>query len=175
MIRHLYLHIPFCARICPYCAFYKDLLDRSQTARFCEALLRDLDKQCAAFDISAKTIYFGGGTPTALTTSQLEFLLEGFHQRLDLSALEEWTIEANPGSVSARKAALLAKLKVNRISLGVQSWDDGLMKIISASAQARSPLSECGAGKILPITARMLTAFFPDNRQLARQKISIAR
>src|SRR6059058_4645791 len=89
-IRHLYVHIPFCARICPYCAFYKDLLDRSQTARFCEALLRDLDKQCTAFDMSAKTIYFGGGTPTALTTSQLEFLLERFHQRLDLSTLEEW-------------------------------------------------------------------------------------
>jgi len=129
-IRHLYVHIPFCARICPYCAFYKDLLDRSQTARFCEALLRDLDKQCTAFDMSAKTIYFGGGTPTALTTSQLEFLLERFHQRLDLSTLEEWTIEANPGSVSARKAALLGKLKVNRISLGVQSWDDGLLKIL---------------------------------------------
>jgi len=129
-ITHLYVHIPFCARICPYCAFYKDLLDRSQTARFCEALLRDLDKQCAAFDISPKTIYFGGGTPTALTTSQLEVLLERFHQRLDLSTLEEWTIEANPGSVSARKAALLGKLKVNRISLGVQSWDDGFLKIL---------------------------------------------
>src|SRR5712671_7271953 len=74
-IRHLYVHIPFCARICPYCAFYKDLLDRSETARFCEAILRDLDQQCAAFAISAKTIYFGGGTPTALTTLQLEFLL----------------------------------------------------------------------------------------------------
>src|SRR5213076_2744935 len=108
----------------------------SQSARFCEALLRDLDNQCAAFDISAKTIYFGVGTPTALTTSQLEFLLEGFHQRLDLSALEEWTIEANPGSVSARKAALLAKLKVNRISLGVQSWDDGLLKILGREHNA---------------------------------------
>ncbi len=135
-IRHLYVHIPFCARICPYCAFYKDLLDRSQTARFCEAILRDLDKQCAAFAISAKTIYFGGGTPTALTTSQLEFLLGGFHQRLDLSTLEEWTIEANPGSVSARKAALLRKLKVNRISLGVQSWDDRLLTILGREHNA---------------------------------------
>jgi oxygen-independent coproporphyrinogen-3 oxidase len=135
-IRHIYVHIPFCARICPYCAFYKDLLDRSQTARFCEAILRDLDKQCAAFAISAKTIYFGGGTPTALTSSQLEFLLGGFHQRLDLSTLEECTIEANPGSVSARKAALLRKLKVNRISLGVQSWDDGLLTILGREHNA---------------------------------------
>src|SRR6266478_6601305 len=93
-------------------------------------------QQCAAFAISAKTIYFGGGTPTALTTLQLEFLLGGFHQRLDLSALEEWTIEANPGSVSARKAALLRKLKVNRISLGVQSWDDRLLNILGREHNA---------------------------------------
>jgi oxygen-independent coproporphyrinogen-3 oxidase len=136
MTRHVYVHIPFCARICPYCAFYKDLIDRSQTTRFCEALLREVDQQCAAFAISAKTIYFGGGTPTALTTSQLEFLLEGFRQRLDLTALEEWTIEANPGSVSAPKAALLRKLGVNRISLGVQSWDDNLLKILGREHNA---------------------------------------
>src|SRR5205809_1173127 len=153
-IRHIYVHIPFCARICPYCAFYKDLLDRSQTARFCEALLRDVDNQCAAFDISVKTITFGGGTPTAVTRSQLEFLLDRCHQRLDLSALEEWTIEANPGSVSARKAALLAKLKVNRISLGVQSWDDGLLKILgrehNASQAEKSfhTLRDAGFGNI---------------------------
>ncbi len=125
-IRHIYVHIPFCARICPYCAFYKDLLDRSQTQRFCEAVLCELEESTSVFDVVPKTIYFGGGTPTALSASQLEFLLGGFHQRLDLSALEEWTIEANPGSVSARKAALLCKLGVNRISLGVQSWDNDL-------------------------------------------------
>jgi putative oxygen-independent coproporphyrinogen III oxidase len=130
MIRHIYVHIPFCARICPYCAFYKDLLDRSQTWRFCEALLRDLDQQCASLVLSPQTIYFGGGTPTALTTSQLEFLLGGFHQRLDLSSVAEWTIEANPGSVSARKAALLCKLGVTRVSLGIQSWDDELLKVL---------------------------------------------
>ena len=129
-IRHIYVHIPFCARICPYCAFYKDLLDRSQTGRFCEAILRDLDQQCASFALTPETIYFGGGTPTALTTSQLEFLLGGFHERLDLSSLAEWTIEANPGSVSARKAELLHKLGVTRVSLGIQSWDDELLKLL---------------------------------------------
>ena len=129
-IHHLYVHIPFCARICPYCAFYKDLLDRSQTSRFCEATLRDLDQQRASFTLSPETIYFGGGTPTALTTSQLEFLLGGFRERLDLSSLAEWTIEANPGSVSARKAAILRKFGVNRVSLGVQSWNDELLKLL---------------------------------------------
>jgi oxygen-independent coproporphyrinogen III oxidase len=129
-LRHIYVHIPFCARICPYCAFYKDLLDRSQTWRFCEAILRDLDQQYASFALTPETIYFGGGTPTALTTSQLELLLGGFRNRLDLSLLAEWTIEANPGSVSARKAALLRKLGVTRVSLGIQSWDDELLNLL---------------------------------------------
>jgi oxygen-independent coproporphyrinogen-3 oxidase len=129
-IRHIYVHVPFCARICPYCAFYKDLLDRSQTSLFCEALLRDLDQQCAELTLLPEAIYFGGGTPTALTTTQLGFLLRGFQERLDLSSLAEWTIEANPGSVSSRKAALLHELGVTRVSLGVQSWDNELLKIL---------------------------------------------
>src|ERR1700751_3548208 len=129
-VRHIYVHIPFCARICPYCAFYKDLLDRSQTWRFCESILRELEQHSSRFEISPQTIYFGGGTPTALTTAQLGFLLEGFRERIDLSSVEEWTIEANPGSVSPRKANLLRKLGVTRISLGVQSWDDKLLKVL---------------------------------------------
>src|SRR2546423_419170 len=136
-IRHLYVHIPFCARICPYCAFYKDLLDRSQTSRFCEAILSDLDLLRTRFAILPETIYFGGGTPTALTTGQLEFLLKRFAQHLDLSSLQEWTIEANPGSVSARKAALLRSLGITRISLGVQSWNDDLLKLLGREHNAR--------------------------------------
>ena len=136
-IRHLYVHIPFCARICPYCAFYKDLLYRSQTSRFCEAILSDLDLLRTRFAILPETIYFGGGTPTALTTGQLEFLLKRFAQHLDLSSLQEWTIEANPGSVSARKAALLRSLGITRISLGVQSWNDDLLKLLGREHNAR--------------------------------------
>jgi oxygen-independent coproporphyrinogen-3 oxidase len=136
-IHHIYVHIPFCARICPYCAFYKDLLDRSQTSRFCEALLQELvgcDRW--ARRLLPSTIYFGGGTPTALNIAQLELLLRGFHETLELSQLVEWTIEANPGSVSARKAALLKKFGVNRISLGVQSWDDELLKLLGREHNA---------------------------------------
>ena len=148
-VRHIYVHIPFCARICPYCAFYKDLLDRSQTSRFCEAVLRELGNlvgrsRCnvqsverAHLTILPSTIYFGGGTPTALNIAQLELLLRGFHEQLELSQLAEWTIEANPGSVSGRKAALLKKFGVNRISLGVQSWDEELLKLLGREHNAR--------------------------------------
>jgi len=152
MIRHIYVHIPFCARICPYCAFYKDLLDRSQTQRFCQALLLDLEqhqgkatsqsprrlgsRRSLPRHLSPLTIFFGGGTPTALSTAHLEMLLRGFHEQLDLSRLVEWTFEANPGSVSLRKAQLLRKFGVNRISLGVQSWDDGLLKLLGREHNA---------------------------------------
>ena len=145
-VRHLYVHIPFCARICPYCAFYKDLLDRSQTKQFCEAILAELVRTSRCGVRSAKrtdpailpfTIYFGGGTPTALNIAQLELLLRGFRERLDLSELVEWTMEANPGSVSARKAAVLKKFGVNRISLGVQSWDDELLKLLGREHNAQ--------------------------------------
>jgi oxygen-independent coproporphyrinogen III oxidase len=137
IIRHLYVHIPFCARICPYCAFYKELLDRSQTPRFCEAIVRELQTQTQDQPLSLTTIYFGGGTPTALTTAQLDFLLTSFHRSLDLSELIEWTMEANPGSVSATKALLLRRLGVDRISLGVQSWNGGLLKLLGREHNAQ--------------------------------------
>jgi coproporphyrinogen III oxidase-like Fe-S oxidoreductase len=143
LVRHLYVHIPFCARICPYCAFYKELLDRSQTQRFCNAIVRELEQvqEKATSESSQRlfpsTIYFGGGTPTALSTSQLESLRSGFHEQLDLSQLVEWTLEANPGSVSPRKAKVLRKLGVNRISLGVQSWDDEILKLLGREHNAR--------------------------------------
>ena len=140
-VSHLYAHIPFCARICPYCAFYKERADSSQTQRFCEALLRETQDLTERFAIQPETIFVGGGTPTALTTAQLEFLLGGFRDRLDLSRLVEWTVEANPGSVSPGKAALLREMGVNRISLGVQSWDDDLLKLLGrehSAAQAEA-------------------------------------
>ena len=135
-VSHLYIHIPFCARICPYCAFYKERADSSQTQRFCEALLREIERVAKRFAIELETVFFGGGTPTALTTAQLEFLLSGMRERLDLSRVTEWTVEANPGSVSPRKAALLRELGVNRISLGVQSWDDNLLKLLGREHDA---------------------------------------
>ena len=135
-IIHLYVHIPFCARICPYCAFYKERADSSQTQRFCEALLSEVDERRTRLRVAPETIFIGGGTPTALTTAQLGYLLGGFRDRLNLSAMREWTVEANPGSVSPRKADLLRSLGVNRISLGVQSWDDELLKLLGREHDA---------------------------------------
>jgi oxygen-independent coproporphyrinogen-3 oxidase len=130
LIRHLYFHIPFCPKLCPYCSFYVETGARNKTTAFLDALLREVDEAKAAHQLRPQTIYFGGGTPSALTCGQLEYLLNGLRARLDLHELSEWTFEVNPATVRADKARLLRDAGVNRISLGVQSWDDALLKTL---------------------------------------------
>ena len=87
-VAHLYVHIPFCPKICPYCSFYKETADRNKTGRFLDALLAEVTRQQipAAVALRPRTIFFGGGTPSALSTPQLEYLLGGLRERLDLCA-----------------------------------------------------------------------------------------
>ena len=127
-VRHLYFHLPFCPKLCPYCSFYVETGGENKTHRFLDALLLEVGN--AAPHVQPRTIYFGGGTPSALTTDQLGYLLDGLRQRLDLSQLKEWTLEANPATVRPEKARLLRELGVTRISLGVQSWDDTLLRTL---------------------------------------------
>ncbi|MDQ2869023.1 MAG: radical SAM family heme chaperone HemW [Verrucomicrobiota bacterium] len=133
-VRHLYVHFPFCARICPYCAFYKTRGSAAELAGFCDALALEADRQ--RFPLALETIFFGGGTPTAQTTAQLIGLLQKLRDTFDLSLVREWTIEANPGSVSAKKAAALIAGGIDRVSLGVQSWDDALLRLLGREHNA---------------------------------------
>ncbi len=130
VIKHLYFHIPFCPKLCPYCCFYVETGAKNKTTQFLDALLREVEDAQATYEIRPETIYFGGGTPSALTCEQLEYLLSGLRDRLDLRALREWTFEVNPATVRADKARLLQSAGVTRISLGVQSWDDALLKTL---------------------------------------------
>lgn len=136
---HLYVHIPFCPKVCPYCSFYKETTDRNKTQAFLDALLRELDRRGS---LRPRTIFFGGGTPSALSTPQLDYLLNGLRSRLDLSQLSEWTLEMNPATVSLEKARALRDLGVNRISMGVQSWEPALLltlgRVHSADQARRS-------------------------------------
>jgi oxygen-independent coproporphyrinogen-3 oxidase len=142
-LRHFYVHIPFCPKVCPYCSFYKEASDRNKTQAFLDALLVDLERRLR--DIPRRriqTIFFGGGTPSALSVKQLEFLFAGLHRQLDLSGATEWTLEMNPATVSLEKAKMLRNYGVNRISMGVQSWDPALLhrlgRVHSAQQAERS-------------------------------------
>jgi len=141
LIRHLYVHIPFCPKVCPYCSFYKEASDRNKTRAFLDAVLLELDK-FGARRVQPYTVFFGGGTPSALSTPQLSYLITGLRNRLDLSQLREWTLEMNPATVSEEKAGLLLSLGVNRISMGVQAWQSDLLirlgRVHSAAQALRS-------------------------------------
>ena len=125
-----YVHIPFCTQICYYCDFSKVFIKNQPVDGYLAHLLQEFH----SYDIQKlRTLYIGGGTPTALSASQLEVLLEGLTKNLDLSMLEELTIEANPGDLDADKIAVLKNSAVNRVSLGVQTFDDKMLKKIGRS------------------------------------------
>jgi oxygen-independent coproporphyrinogen-3 oxidase len=123
-VRSLYIHVPFCASKCEYCAFYSEASSGEVVNRYVEALVRELE--LVATDLQPRTIFFGGGTPSLLNLRQWERVLEAM-ARLGLTEAEEWTVECNPATVSADKARLLRSFGVNRVSLGVQSLDESLL------------------------------------------------
>ena len=129
-IRHLYFHIPFCPKLCPYCCFYVETGAKNKNTAFIEALLAEVRRACENYDLRPQTIYFGGGTPSALLEDQLAMLLGGLRETLDCSDLAEFSLEANPATVRPSKARLLRDHGISRVSLGVQSWDDALLKTL---------------------------------------------
>ncbi len=123
-VASLYVHVPFCAHKCSYCAFYSEASNGEIINRYVQALLRELE--LVAHDLRPRTIFFGGGTPSLLNLRQWEQILQTM-QRLNLTSAAEWTVECNPATVSLDKAKLLRDFGVNRISMGVQSLNEALL------------------------------------------------
>ncbi|MBN2508210.1 MAG: radical SAM family heme chaperone HemW [Verrucomicrobia bacterium] len=121
----LYVHVPFCARKCHYCAFYSEPARAGLLRRYVAALCRDME--AAANRLRPHTVYFGGGTPSLLSLSQWRSILDTM-SRLHWLGAVEWTLECNPATVSPEKARLWRDYGVNRVSLGVQSLEDALLK-----------------------------------------------
>jgi oxygen-independent coproporphyrinogen-3 oxidase len=120
----LYIHVPFCAQKCNYCAFYSEAANGQVINRYVRALQREME--IVAADLRPLTIFFGGGTPSLLNLRQWEQLLQTM-SRLQLANAVEWTVECNPATVSLDKAKLLRDHGVNRVSMGVQSLDEALL------------------------------------------------
>lgn len=131
MIKSAYLHIPFCEHICYYCDFNKVFIEGQPVDEYIDMLIREmsfLKEEVSAHPLS--TMYIGGGTPTSLSAKQLEKLMIGIHEQLPLASGVEFTVEANPGDLTADKISVLKNYGVNRLSMGVQSFDDRLLKKI---------------------------------------------
>src|SRR5665213_723780 len=123
-VTSLYVHVPFCAHKCAYCAFYSEASSGELINRYTAALVSELE--IVACDLKPKTIFFGGGTPSILNLRQWEQILRAL-EKVELLGAEEFTVECNPATVSADKAKLFRDFGINRISMGVQSLDEKLL------------------------------------------------
>lgn len=125
----IYLHIPYCRVACPYCDFVKRPVDGDAPDAFTGSLIREIE----VFEgpAEARSIFFGGGTPSLLTNSAFQRIFEALHRRFELVESEvEVTIEVNPDDVSRERARFWRELGVNRLSLGVQSFDDEVLRFL---------------------------------------------
>lgn len=120
----IYVHIPFCRSKCSYCAFVSEVCDRSLQQSYVAALCGEITAAGGDFSVPVDTIFFGGGTPTVLKTAELVAILQALRAAFPLAANAEISLEANPGTVDWDSLQFLRQAGFNRLSLGVQSFDD---------------------------------------------------
>jgi oxygen-independent coproporphyrinogen-3 oxidase len=125
----LYIHFPWCESKCPYCDFNSHEADKLPESAYIDALLSDLHSDLHYVDgRSVNTIFLGGGTPSLMDPANLKLLMGGIAELLDLAPDYEATMEANPGSVEKEKFSDFRKAGINRLSLGIQSFQDELLQ-----------------------------------------------
>ena len=127
----IYVHWPFCVAKCPYCDFNSHVRERVDEAAWRDALLAELDFEAERTPGRVVTsVFFGGGTPSLMRPATVAAVLERIAARWPMDARPEITLEANPNSVEAARFADLAAAGVNRISLGLQSFDDAALAFL---------------------------------------------
>lgn len=132
----LYLHIPFCRSLCRYCNFTRQVLDPSLQSPYLSALASEVRQAAGQPRAAADTVYFGGGTPSLLEPGEVAALLEACRESFDLAADAEVTIEGNPESLTGDRLRGFRQAGVNRLSCGVQSFDEGELERIGRAHRA---------------------------------------
>ncbi|RFU65767.1 radical SAM family heme chaperone HemW [Peribacillus glennii] len=138
MIKSAYIHIPFCEHICHYCDFNKVFLQGQPVDKYLDMLKKEMKLALEKYpQDQLETIFVGGGTPTSLNEQQLEFLCEAIKETLPFGKHTEFTFEANPGDLSEEKLSILYNAGVNRLSFGVQSFNNELLRRIGRTHLAK--------------------------------------
>ncbi|MCK8479322.1 radical SAM family heme chaperone HemW [Psychroserpens algicola] len=127
----IYIHIPFCKQACHYCDFHFSTSLKKKD-ELIHALAKELLMRKTEFEhTTVDTIYFGGGTPSLLSISEIQFLIDTIHQHFTVSEAPEITLEANPDDLSTSKIEMLAQSPVNRLSIGIQSFFEADLKLMN--------------------------------------------
>lgn len=138
----LYIHTPWCVRKCPYCDFNShERGDLPETA-YLQALLQDLEQDLPLIgERPVETVFIGGGTPSLLSPAFYQQLFHGIRQRLVLTPTAEITLEANPGTVEAGRFAGFRNAGINRLSIGVQSFNNGHLQALGRIHDANAAIA----------------------------------
>lgn len=144
MPRSLYLHVPFCPSICPYCDFHKMLRHGGLVASYLDRLEQEIASLAARYPGPLETVYFGGGTPSHLKDAELarvfKALTDAWGGAGRMATTRETTLEADPLTFDERRLAFFAELGVTRLSIGLQSTDDGVLKFLGRIHDSRQGL-----------------------------------
>jgi oxygen-independent coproporphyrinogen-3 oxidase len=144
----IYVHIPFCVSKCGYCDFLSFAGRDGCYGRYTDALVKEIESKAAGFaGRRAETVFFGGGTPTVLPVSALRRVLTAISDNFDIHSGTEITTEANPDTVSFEKLADLRASGFNRISLGVQSWNDAELRALGRAHGAARAMEAFNAAR----------------------------
>lgn len=142
MVAGIYIHIPFCKQACHYCDFHFST-NQSHRSAMCKAIADELALQANYLQgKQISTIYWGGGTPSLLTEAELRIILDSIHQHFTIDENLEQTLEANPDDLTKEKLHLLRSLGFNRLSIGIQSFDDEVLKFFNR-AHSAAEASKC--------------------------------
>lgn len=136
----IYIHIPFCKTKCTYCDFYSKT-DYSQESELVLAIRREIDIRKNYLDEKVTTIYFGGGTPSTLSVAEIDSIIHTIFSVFAVDTNAEITLEANPDDLTIEYLSELKKSGVNRLSMGIQSFDNGQLKAINRRHTAQTALN----------------------------------
>lgn len=138
----IYLHIPFCKQACYYCDFHFST-NQSYRGEVCDAIQQEIYLQRNFFEPSTtiQTLYFGGGTPSLLTREEMKGIMNSLHQHFQIATNAEITFEANPDDLTIEKLNDLKQLGINRLSIGIQSFDDEVLQFLNRAHQAQAAIS----------------------------------
>lgn len=171
----LYLHIPFCHHICPYCDFCKMVASRTYIQKYILALEKEIEiKKISMFHFD--TLYIGGGTPSSLDDDLFESVLSLLSKSISLSNLQEFTIEFNPEDITDSKIELLKKYYVSRVSIGVQSFLPQVKKTLNRHSDyedIKLKLNKLHLAKIKNISVDLMYSVFPEKQKDLEQDLDL--
>ena len=141
----IYIHIPFCKQACHYCDFHFST-SMNKKAEMVLALAKEIQMRKTEFENDTiETIYFGGGTPSVLSSDEINFLIDSVYENYEVGENPEITLEANPDDLSSERILELSKSKINRLSIGIQSFFEDDLRMMNRahnSEEAQKCLEE---------------------------------